>query len=54
MANWPQVSIDTEKDLNICFACGQKNPMGLKINFDWNGKRAVAEFVPSQFHQGWV
>ncbi|GAI09034.1 unnamed protein product [marine sediment metagenome] len=29
MANWPQVSVDTEKEFNMCFACGQKNPIGL-------------------------
>ena len=53
MANWPQVSINTEKELNLCFACGQKNPIGLKLNFDWDGKVARAEFTPNKFHQGW-
>ncbi|MBA7707268.1 hypothetical protein ES703_116137 [subsurface metagenome] len=53
MANWPQVSIDTEKESNMCFACGQKNPIGLKLNFDWDGKAARAEFTPNKFHQGW-
>jgi len=53
MANWPQVSIDTEKEFNMCFACGQKNPIGLKLNFDWDGKAARAEFIPDKFHQGW-
>jgi len=55
MANWPQVSIDIiEKELNMCFACGQKNPIGLKLNFAWDGKTARAEFTPSEFHQGWA
>jgi len=53
MTNWPQVSIDTEKEFNMCFACGQKNPIGLKLNFDWDGKSARAEFTPNKFHQGW-
>lgn len=53
MTNWPQVSIDTEKAFNMCFACGQKNPIGLKLNFDWDGKAARAEFTPNKFHQGW-
>ena len=53
MANWPQVSIDIEKEFNMCFACGQKNPIGLKLNFDWDGKAARAEFTPNKFHQGW-
>ena len=53
MANWPQISIDTEKQFDMCFACGQKNPIGLKLHFDWNGKVARAEFTPAEFHQGW-
>ena len=53
MANWPKVSIDTEKEFNMCFACGQKNPIGLKLNFDWDGKAARAEFTPDKLHQGW-
>jgi len=53
MANWPQVSVDTEKEFNMCFACGQKNPIGLKLNFAWDGKTARAEFTPNKFHQGW-
>ena len=53
MANWPQVSIDTEKEFDMCFACGQKNPIGLKLNFAWDGKVVKAEFTPNKFHQGW-
>jgi len=53
MANWPQVSVDTEKEFNMCFACGQKNPIGLKLNFAWDGKTARAEFTSNKFHQGW-
>ena len=55
MANWPQVSIDIiEKELDMCFACGQKNPVGLKLNFARDGKTARAEFTPNKFHQGWA
>ena len=53
MSIWPQVSIDTEKSLTMCFACGRDNPIGLKLNFKWDNKTARAEFAPSQFHQGW-
>ena len=53
MTNWPQVSIDIEKEFDMCFACGQKNPIGLKLNFVREGKAARAEFTPSKFHQGW-
>jgi len=53
MINWPQVSIDIEKEFDMCFACGQKNPIGLKLNFAWDGKAARTEFTPTKFHQGW-
>jgi uncharacterized protein (TIGR00369 family) len=54
MSNWPQVSVDVEKELEMCFACGQKNPVGLKLSFSWDGKVARAGFTPNQFHQGWA
>ncbi len=41
------------KNLNQCFACGQDNPIGLKLKFSWDGKTAKAEFTPSELHQGW-
>jgi uncharacterized protein (TIGR00369 family) len=54
MSNWPQVSIEMEKEREMCFACGQKNPIGLKLNFSWDGKEARTEFTPTEFHQGWA
>jgi uncharacterized protein (TIGR00369 family) len=54
MANWPQLSIDIEKELEMCFACGQKNPIGLKLKFGWDGRVARAEFTPGELHQGWA
>ena len=53
MLNWPKVSIDTEKDLAMCFGCGQDNPIGLKLKFDWDGKVARAQFTPDKRYQGW-
>jgi len=53
MGNWPKVSIDTTKNLDMCFACGQNNPIGLKLSFEWDGKTARTEFTPTEFHQGW-
>jgi len=53
MTNWPQISIDTDRDYNLCFGCGQDNPIGLKLNFQWDGKTARAEFTPTKFYQGW-
>ena len=54
MANWPQVSVDIKKERDMCFACGQKNPIGLKLNFGWDGKVARTEFTPTKLHQGWA
>jgi uncharacterized protein (TIGR00369 family) len=53
MTNWPQISVETEKDFDLCFACGQRNPIGLKLNIVPDGKGVKAEFTPSKFHQGW-
>jgi len=53
MKTWPQISIDTEKSPTMCFACGQDNPIGLKLNFKWDNKIVRAEFTPNKFHQGW-
>ena len=54
MANWPQVSVDIKKERDMCFACGQKNPIGLKLKFAWDGKVARTEFTPGKLHQGWA
>ena len=53
MANWPQISINTEKEFEKCYGCGQDNPIGLKLRFDRDGKTARAEFTASKLHQGW-
>ena len=53
MLNWPKISIDTEKDLTMCFGCGHDNPIGLKLKFDWDGKVARARFTPNNRYQGW-
>lgn len=53
MKTWPQISIDTEKSLAMCFGCGPDNPIGLKLNFKWDNKTARAEFIPNKSHQGW-
>jgi beta-phosphoglucomutase family hydrolase len=51
MATWPKVSIDER--YSLCFGCGRDNPIGLKLNFDWDGKTARAEFMPTKLYQGW-
>ena len=53
MTNWPQMSIDMKKSLDMCFACGKDNPIGLKLRFEWDGKVAKAEFTPGKLYQGW-
>lgn len=53
MKTWPQISIDTEKSLAMCFGCGPDNPIGLKLKFKWDNKTARAEFIPNKSHQGW-
>ena len=54
MVSRPQISIDTDKEYNMCFGCGQDNPIGLKLSFQWDGKTARAEFTPTKFYQGWA
>jgi len=51
MINLPKISVD--ENYSMCFGCGQDNPIGLKLIFDWDGKTARAEFVPTRLHQGW-
>lgn len=46
--------VDTRKSPDMCFGCGPKNPIGLKLKFHWDGKEARAEFVPDKRHQGWA
>ena len=53
MVTWAQISIDTAKDLTMGFGFGENNPIGLKLNFKWDGKTAKAEFTPTKFYQGW-
>ena len=53
MVVWPQIQIDTDRGYDFCFACGKKNPIGLKLDFKQDGKTARAEFTPTKFYQGW-
>jgi len=40
-------------DDNYCFVCGKKNPIGLKLNFSFDGKTITTEFLPQKEHQGY-
>jgi uncharacterized protein (TIGR00369 family) len=41
-------------DDGYCFVCGPKNPIGLKLHFDFNGKTIKTEFTPQKEHQGYL
>lgn len=49
-----QMSIDIEESLHMCFGCGRDNPIGLKLDFKRDNKKARAEFIPDKSHQGWT
>jgi len=49
----PRVPISTDKSQGWCIGCGKNNPYGLKLSFQWDGKRVRAEFTPTKFYQGW-
>jgi len=51
MVTGRQISIGIS---DLCFGCGQNNPCGLKLKFEWDGKVAKAEFTPTELHQGWA
>ena len=51
MATEPQKSVTYS---NLCFGCGKKNPIGLKLKFKWDGKAVRTEFTPDKLHQGWA
>jgi acyl-coenzyme A thioesterase PaaI-like protein len=37
----------------LCFACGRRNPIGLKLDFRFEGGKAKGEFTPGPYHQSW-
>lgn len=41
-------------DDNMCFACSPKNPIGLKLKFEYDGEVCRTTFVPGVEHQGWA
>ena len=51
MVTGRQISIGIS---DLCFGCGENNPCGLKLKFEWDGKVAKAEFTPTELHQGWA
>jgi len=53
METWPKAPSDIDRS-ELCFGCGQNNPIGLKLDFKRHGQSARAEFTPTEFHQGWT
>jgi len=37
----------------MCFACGKDNPIGLHIDFGFDGVTSTAKFTPGENHVGW-
>lgn len=54
MNDWPQISIDMSKSPTMCFACGQENPIGLKLSFRKEKEIVTTEFTPHKLLQGWT
>ena len=42
-----------EYTTRFCFACGQENPIGLRLKPIHDGDQVIADFTPGRFHQGW-
>ena len=40
-------------DDNFCFVCGKNNPIGLKLDFFFDGKTIQTDFTPRKEHQGY-
>ena len=40
-------------DDGYCFVCGPKNPIGLKLDFAFDGRTIRTEYVPPKEHQGY-
>jgi acyl-coenzyme A thioesterase PaaI-like protein len=49
----PRLSLVKVEQNPMCFGCGKENPHSLKIKMDRNNSLAQAEFVPTEYHQGW-
>jgi acyl-coenzyme A thioesterase PaaI-like protein len=41
------------RDAGTCFACGQANPIGLRLRFEADGEGIRAEFTPGPHYQGY-
>ncbi|MFC1704430.1 PaaI family thioesterase [Candidatus Omnitrophota bacterium] len=46
----PRLELDDDKH---CFACGEKNPIGLKLGFLLESESLLTTFTPQKNHQGY-
>ncbi len=56
MLSWEKklLEIDPNQDeWPTCFACGQENPVGLKLIFEKNGDESRSEFTINENYEGW-
>lgn len=42
-----------KEDTHYCFGCGERNPIGLKLRFQWEGELLTGVFTPQEEHQGY-
>lgn len=49
----PKIDVPEDLSFNLCFACGEDNPIGLKLRPSFDGEKVTAVFTPGDYHQGW-
>lgn len=42
------------QDDGLCFGCGPRNTIGLKLTFAWDEDLYYTHWTPSSVHQGWA
>ena len=47
-----QLSLNDQTDYGLCFACGPRNPYGLKLHFERDRDRIVSRFTALEEYQG--
>ena len=46
------LSLNDETDYGLCFACGPRNPSGLRLRFDRDGDKVTTTFQAREEYQG--
>ena len=47
-----QLPLNDVTDYGLCFACGPRNPYGLKLHMERDGNRVVSKFTALEEYQG--